>query len=264
MRLTDQALVAVTAARGAAGAQRATVVHLLVGLATESDGVAARALRRQDAAVACLFGLAASASPRLPCLETAVGWAADAVSGRPLWTSDLLLAALEVGGADLADLLERCDVDPLDLAVARPDALAPWAVVAQGADALTETFGHDPRDTTATPPAARAIARARALGGSAVALLVALAVEQPLARDAIPLDPDELAQRLYDERHSSAATLVRARPDEADHGVDAVLRAAARIRTPDSPVVPLDLLRAAALAGGTRPAALLAPPGSCS
>jgi hypothetical protein len=254
--LTDQALVAVTLARRHAGSGRATVAHLVVGLASEPEGAAARLLRPHDAAAARLADRLGSAPPRLPSVEVALGWAAGAVRGRPLWTTDLLAAALEVGAADLADLLAACSLELADLPEASPDGLTPHALLDR-AGALAETHGYDPADATFTPPAARSVARARALGGGAVALVVALAAEHAVAPDAVPLDPDELAVRLRATRRPDVLWLPA--PDERDRGLDAVVDAACRIRAAGRRVTPLDLLRAALLAGGRRPAALLAP-----
>lgn len=257
VRLTDQALVAVTIARRHAGRRSPSTADLLVGLASEPDGRAAQALRRQETACTRLVGRAVTAPPRLAGLAVALGWAAREVEGRPLWTSDLLAAAREVGGSDLAELLASCGFDPHGLAVEPPDTVAPWEAI-DAPERLAETRGFDPAGHAWSLPAARAVARARALGGGAVTLVVALAVEEALSPESVPLDVGELRARL--RRRPSAAWPRLATPHAGDHGLDAVVAAGERIADPQRPLAPTDLLRAAILAGGADPAALLAPP----
>lgn len=263
VKLTDQALVAVALARrGAEAAGRsAHVADLLVGLGAEADGVAGRLLGEHASALTALAGRLAVAPPRLPALEVALRWAAGDVGPRPLGTIDLLLAAIEVGGSDLADLLDGCGLPRAALAGAqRPAATPLWA--APDSHALTETYGLDPSATDLTPAAARAVARTRAVGGGAVTLVAALAGEASTDPDAVPLDPDALRERLHRlaPRGAPAQALERRGDDDWDAGVEAVLEGAWRTRHGDGPLGPVDLLRAAALVGGRGPARLLALP----
>lgn len=256
MRLTDQGLVAVTLARRGAAEQRrpAHVADLVVALASEPEGVAGRLLAAHANAVAALAGRLGAAPPRLPALEVAVAWAAGDVGDRPLGTADLLRAALEVGGSDLADLLERCGLPAEALARTPAPAATPLWVAATG-DALSETYGLDPAATDLHPAAARAVARARAVGGGALTLVAALAVEASTDPGAVPLDPEQLAARLRQLEAPVHGSGARVDP-EWDAGLDAVIDAAWRIRGGAS-LSPLDLLRSAALAGGRGPALAL-------
>lgn len=260
VRLTDQALVAVTLARqhAAAGGRAPQVADLLVGLATEPDGTAGRVLAAHASAASALATRSGAAPPRLPALDVAVGWAAGEVGERPVGTVDLLLAALEVGADDLTDLLERCGLPAGALATVRPPAAAPLRDAAEG-DALAETYGLDPAGAEAEPAAARAVARTRAVGGGALTLLAALAVEAATHPEAVPLDPGELATRFAALPGAERRTVGPPADGDWDAGVEAVVEAAGRIRRPGRPLRPLDLLRSAALAGGRGAAHLLAP-----
>lgn len=197
VRLTDQALVAVTVARRLAGNGRTTsrangranggasVAHLVAGLEVEPDGVAGGLLAVRQSAAAGLVERAGSASARLPSLEAAVAWAQPTGEGVPLWTLELLRAALEVGAGDLDDHLEAAGHDP--------DALrsrlgrAPWDVdgrwtIRSDADEIAAGSRCDPETVRLEPdgrldgPAALAVGRARAQGGRLRHLVSALLV----------------------------------------------------------------------------------------
>lgn len=248
VRLTDQALVAVAAARRNADVhgREATLADLVLGLAGAPDGVVGAWFGATPAVIAALAARVPSSSSRLPAADIAIAWAAGAVDQRPLWTSDLLAAALEVGAGDLADLLEAAAIDPRALADIHVPTAMPDPV--DHPEQLTETFGYDPAgDADLTPAAARALARARALGGGAVALLTALVVEAVLDPEAVPLDPEAVRDRLGRARLAG----------DQDTSLDALLETAGRIRQPSTVLRPLDLLRAIAVAGGPPAAALL-------
>lgn len=260
VRLTDQALVAVALARrhARAGGREPRVSDLVVGLATEPEGTAGRLLAGHASAASALATRSGTAPPRLPPLDVAVGWAGGEVGQRPAGTVDLLLAALETGSADLADLLERCGLPVAVLAGVQRPAAAPLRDAAEG-DALAETYGFDPGGTEAEPAAARAVARTRAVGGGALTLLAALAVEAAIQPETVPLDTDELAGRFAALPDRGWRSVGQAADGDWDAGLEAVVGAARRIRAPGRPLHPLDLLRSAALAGGRGPTRLLAP-----
>jgi hypothetical protein len=259
LRLTDQALVAVTLARGhaAAGGRGAHVGDLVVGLASEPEGAAGRRLGGYASAVTTLADRVAAAPPRLPALEVALGWCAGEVGRRPAGTVDLLLAALEVGAGDLADLLERCGLPLGALAAGQRPAAAPLCSAGES-DALAETYGLDPNAADAEPAAARAVARTRAVGGGALTLLAALAVEAASSPEAVPLDPDVLAGRMRALPDRGERGIGEGADGDWDRGVEPVVEAAWRIRDPRMPLRALDLLRSAALVGGRGPSKLLA------
>lgn len=247
VRLTDQALVAVTAARHAATADQRepTALDLLVALAT-AEGAASTRLGDRMAGMTRLVERARHGSPRLVTVDDVLRWAAGAVTGRPVSTDDLLGATLELGGSELADTLDAAGVPPAALA-AEPDD-DPTVHV-------SETFGLDPNGADRWPlPCARAMARARASGGSATALAVAIAVDPQLPA---PVDPETVVRRLRavfaDADWRSAA---RRRDDDA--GADAVAVAAER-GAPHGVVDPLTLTQAVRMAGGGLPSMLLAP-----
>jgi len=269
LRLTDQALVAVVLARAAAAAagRDATVADLLVGLAEEPEGVAGRVLQGAEAVAVRLR--AHPPSPRLPALEIALRWAADDVTGRPLGTADLLAAAVEVGGSELADLLAAVDgawvahlVGDLPprpgpgraarLAAAWGDRLGP------GAETLGLRPPGDP-EPGLTAAAGRVVAHARAAGGGALDLVLAVAAsvrpDDP-ARDLLfPGEPLPGDDDLPDvDRLLMAAQRLAA--DAQDPDLGAVVRAA--VATTPSPATEADLVRAAFLLGGPSVPALLA------
>lgn len=249
LRVTDQALAALRIAATGALRHRETVGDLLIGLAIEPEGLAGPLLRERPGALADLQAVGAAVAPLAPT-SVALQWAAGDVAGRPLWTVDLLIAAVEVGGSDLADLLERCGLDPGRLrSPARPSALP--ASPADAQRCLAETWGFDPSDRRHTLAAGRAIARTRAVDGGAVTLVLALAVEASMLGD-VPVDPDEVELRW--------AGALRQRTQAADRpwdaGLDAVLHAAAQLRGAQ-PLRATDLLLAAVLVGGSGPAFLL-------
>lgn len=224
LRLTDQALVAVELAL--LRAEPGTVVDLLLGLAEEQEGAAGILLRQQPGALVRLTqrGL----PPRLAPLDVALAWAAADAEPRPASTLDLLAAVREVGGAELRDLLEAVGLD-----------------VEVTSAASGETYGLSAPDR----PTARlsveaelAIARARAAGDGAVDLLAGL-VESDALRTAL----DRVLATGLRERAGA----------RWDLGVDAVV-AAAHLWRGDEPVTAADLLRAAIVAGGEGPAAVLA------
>ncbi len=247
VRLTDQALVAVTAARRAAAveAREPSALDVLVALAT-AEGAASARLGDLMAGLTRLVDRARHGSPRLAGVDDVLRWAGGAVTGRPLSTDDLLAATIELGGSELADTLDVAGVPPGALATEPDD---------DPATHVTETFGLDPTGTRRWPlPCARAIARARAAGGSATALAIAIAVDPQLPA---PVDADTVVRRLREAVGGADwRSAVLARDDDA--GVDAVVVAAER-GARNSVVDPLTLTQAARMAGGALPAELLAP-----
>lgn len=247
MRLTDQALVAVTAARRAAAAdERApSALDVLVALAT-AEGTASARLGDLMAGLTRLAERARHGSPRLAGIDDVLRWAGGAVTDRPLSTDDLLAATVELGGSELADTLDAAGVPPDTLATELDD---------DPPTHVSETFGLDPAGTERWPlPCARAIARARAAGGSATALAVAITVDPQLPA---PVEPDTVVHRLQRTIDSADwRSAVLARDDDA--GVDAVVLAAERGGR-NGVVDPLTLTQATRMAGGALPAELLAP-----
>lgn len=259
VRLTDQALVAVALARQLAGDARwgpggeapaggrpdtpraATLAQLVAALAAEPDGRAGRMLRERSTAAGRLAERAAAAPPGLPSLEVAVWRAASTAAPRTAGTAELLLAALESGGADLTGLVAAAGYGPRDLY--RAAAAAPGHPWAPGAE--TVGLGADP---DLGPGAGLAVARVRAAAGGAAALVLALAT-LPEAAEALGADVDDLAARVGAQ--GDGGTLV----GEGDAGLDPVLTAARAWCT--APITATDLLRAAQLAGGPAAAALL-------
>lgn len=242
MRLTDQALVAVALARDAAAASGrwATVADLLAGLAAEPEGRAGRRLRARATAAAALAERAGSAPA--PALDAVLRDAADKAAPRPAGTGDLLDAALTVGGPDVADLLVAAGYDrDLD-----PAGVAPW-------DPDAETYGLAVMDDPGMSRcAARIVAQVRAGAGGAVAVILAVAAAPDADGAALLEDPDRLALALsrLRERHPAAGT------PGWDAGLDAVVTAAARLRG-DKRTTTADLVRAAVVAGGSGPVAVL-------
>ncbi len=193
VRLTDQALVAVTVARQLPGSGRATVAQLLAGLAIEPDGVAGGFLAQPPSAAATLVERAGAASPRLPSLEAAVGWA-QPVPGTPVWTVDLLRAAAEIGRGDLDDLLQAAGYDAAALrsALARETrgggrhllnlmAIGEVEPTSPGHGRRDpETVGLRAHSDRLTAAAGLAVGRAAAQGGRVRHLVLALKVaEEP-------------------------------------------------------------------------------------
>jgi hypothetical protein len=262
VRLTDQALVAVGLARRVArsrgapspgaptgsrdepAAVAATVADLLAGLAAEPDGAAGRVLRAQMTAATALTERVAIPPPGLARLEAAVARGDRIASPRPPGTVDLLAAALEVGGTDLADLVTVAGYDPRAL-YRSATRLAADAGETLG---LATTGDEGP---PLAPDAALAVARTRAAAGGAVDLVVNLAAGDTGAL--VPFDPVDLAAL-----HSHLRDRTDTDPTGPgwDAGVDAVVGAARAWRGRD-PVRASDLLRAAVVAGGHGPRLLL-------
>lgn len=250
VRLTDQALVAVAAARRLA-AQRdrqATAGELLVGLASEPDGRAGRLLRAQANAVPRLADEVERHAGALPPVETVVAAAADLATPRPPSTADLLATVLESGGPPAVALLEACGYEPRALyRAAAPDDPA------SGARLSSETLGLRPEsepDPGLTPAAAVAVARVRAAAGGAADLVVAVAESGASEAGALlPCDAEDLSAHLAELRRRSPRT-------EWDGGLEAAV-AAARAWHGSGRATAADLLRGAIAAGGTGPSALL-------
>lgn len=245
VRLTDQALVAVTAARRAADLDHrvASAVDLLVTLAT-AEGRAGARLGDLMAGLTGLVERARHQAPRLAGADEVLWWAAGEVTERPLATDDLLAATVELGGSELADVLDAAGV-PVTALRARTDEPDPIADV-------SETFGLDPSGAAGWPlPCARAVARARAAGGSATGLAVAVAADPHLPS---PVDPDVVAERVRGEL--GADWRAAACRHAEDTGVEAVVTAARR-GAHRGVVDPLTLVQAVRMAGGALPARLL-------
>lgn len=242
LRLTDQALVAVTAARQAAEehGRPPTAAHLLVGLAAEADGRAAALLGTPPSAAAQLPERALTAPPGLPPLDAVLTRARAGVPVRPVSTRSLLAAVLEAGGADVVDLLAACGYEPR--------TLYRWAIREPRLGEETFGLGSDP---DLAPDAAAAVARVRAAAGGAVDLVLAIAT-MPRAEEVIAEDPDGLVSILAVLTRSGEVEEAGAR---WDHGLDGVLAAARAWVQP--PIGIGDLLRAAVTAGGRGPERLL-------
>ena len=236
-RLTDQAAVAVTLARAAGGDRGATVADLLAGLAVEAEGRAGVRLRERASAAAVLTDRARTAPA--PPLEDAVRAASARAGARAATTVDLLDAAIEVGGDDVADLLATAgyarDLDGWLVG----DAAAGWFD-------HPETFGFHPwGDAVCDASAARVVAQVRAVAGGAVELLIAAAAAPDVG--VLAVDPAALA--------AVAARLdTTARPSDA--GLDAVVAAATTLAQGEAVTVG-DLVRAALVAGGDAPRLVL-------
>lgn len=240
VRLTDQALVAVTAARqsGEAHGRHPTVADLLVGLAAEPDGQAGTLLRAHTTSAARLLEHAPAAASDLPPVEAVLARSASREAPRAVPTRALLAGLLEAGGTAVVALLATCGYDPGELyrAAVREPAL----------DGETFGLGSDP-DLSAD--AATAVARVRAAAGGAVALVVAIAAT-PDGGGLLALDDGEL---------SAVRASLRAAEDASgtawDRGLDVVLDTARAWREP--PLHARDLLRAAVSAGGEGPRRLV-------
>jgi len=240
VRLTDQAAVAVAFARAEAAPAPPTVAHLLVGLATEPEGRAGRRLRERATAAAALRERAGAAPA--PALDVAVRSAAERAGRRAASTVDLLDAAVAAGGDDVLDLLD---------AVGYHRDLDGWLLGDPDDDWFEdpETYGFDPRgDVELQPAAARIVAQVRAVDGGAVDVLIAAAAapdgEQPLAG----IDPATLA---------AAARRLTPQGRDWDRGLETVI-VAARTLSEGAPPGLVDLVRAAVVAGGDAPRAVLA------
>ena len=234
VRLTDQALAAVTLARAVVAGGPVTAPALLAGLAAEPDGRAGRALRERASAAAAL-GERAGAVPGAS-LDDVLRRAATVAGARPIATDDLLGAALEHGGPDLVDLLTTVGYDPAQL-------------VAPG-DAGSETYGLG-TDDDLEPTAALAAAQVRARGAGAVELLIRLAE----LTHGLLADADVLRERRATALRSTP-TPDADEPAQWDTGLDSVVTAAGIIRA-GATTTPSDLVRAALLVGGEGPRALL-------
>lgn len=247
LRLTDQALVAVTAARraGELDGREPAAIDLLVALAT-TEGTAAVRLGDLMSGMTRLVDRARHGSPRMATLEDVLRWAAGERSRRPSTTEDLLAATVELGGSELADAVDAAGVPAAALRREPPD---------DPATLVSETFGLDPAGEQGWPvPCARAMARARAAGESAAALAVAIAVDPQLPA---PVDLDTVDQRLRSALGPGDWRLAAADRDD-DAGADAVARAA-ETGARHGVVDPLTLVQATRMAGGGLPALLLAP-----
>lgn len=235
LRLTDQAAVAVAVA-GAAAPAEPTIGHLLIGLATESEGRAGRRLRERATAVARLLERAAAVPA--PRLEVALARAAERAHDRAIATVDLLDAAITGGGDDVADLLDS---------VGFQRDLDGWLMGEPKESWFDdpETLGWSPTgDELLDPEASRVAAIVRAVGGGAVEVLIAAAAAPAVART--DLDPSALAR---------AATTLSPTPSW-DAGLEAVVATATMLTDAERAGVG-DLLRAALIAGGEGPRRVL-------
>lgn len=239
VRLTDQALVAVTAARQAAEGHgdQATVADLLVGLAAESEGHAGALLRAQPSAASLLVERASAGAHDLPLLDTVVRRAAARALPRPAPTGALLAALLELGGRGVTELLSTCGFDPPQL----------YRATTEDTMLSGETFGLG-SDPDLSSDAAAAVARVRATAGGAVELVVAIAAT-PDGDTLLHLDEYELTALGSSLRDES--------PDDEgwDRGLQVVLDTVRTWREP--PLGVSDLLRAAVTAGGEGPRRLV-------
>jgi hypothetical protein len=259
LRLTDQALVAVTIARHAA-AQRDQVpscADLVVGLATETEGWAGHLLRAGgQGPVIALAGRAGSAPAALATLGDVLLAAAQRARPRPPGTADLLVSALRTGGHDLADLLDSCGFPALDLPPVEWRLRgASWYIDAEedwGATAETVTLA-GPDHPRLDAAAARVVGRVRAIAGGAVDLLTALDLDP-----AVDLAPwtgtdrsDIVLARLQTDRDDPSSGSAG-----WDLGLEPVLEAAQVLAGPE-PVSVGPLLQATLIAGGAGPPAIL-------
>jgi hypothetical protein len=240
IQLTDQALVAVEITRRLAArtGEAPTVAHLVAGLASEPDGVAAKLLATTGGAPIAL-ALRADLPP-LPPLDDALRQARPWDQGVPVWTLDLLQSALRVDGEGVDVVLGDAGYDTgklrgrLDLPEWR--AGAAWLLsmrVAGYEDAEPadpETRGLAPAGTgPLTAPAGLAVARARALRGRARD--VALALQAARERGWPP--PDLLVSLQMARQHHAdnppAGTVVDAALDRQDPPIDCAALARATI-----------------------------------
>ena len=245
--LTDQAQVAVALAESFGGAdprgRPATVAHLVAAIAGEPEGIAGTTIRHEVGDLAARIAVhPASTAAALPRARIAL--VAVPVMDRPAWTSDLLTAALRVGGTDLEALLEdegwpsgssgrwrpRPGLDggwrvPLDPDTAGEEVVDP------------ETFGRFGLLHVLSDAADLAVARTRAAGGDSRTLLGWLHADETtrtaLAQvPAVPVD-DVIAEALRRARSRDDGDRVDVRALEA--AVTHLSVRAAMDRSPSSP-----------------------------
>lgn len=234
VRLTDQALAAVSLARAVASSDQVTAAMLLVGLAAEPDGRAGRLLRDRASAAAVLTERAGAIPSS--SLDDVLRHAVDAARKRPIATGDLLRAVVEVGGTDVQDLLDHAGYD-----------IAALMAPAGASDAETFAWGSD---TELDAEAAVVVSQVRALDGGAVDLV--LAVAETATGERLHLDAEQLrARRALGLRSTPVAGA-----GAWDAGLQAVVQAAALIRRGDQTTA-MDLLIAASVAGGEGPRFML-------
>lgn len=229
LQLTDQALVAVEIARRLAATPNAA--HLLAGLAAEPDGVAGALLANPPRAA---HALVSRALPHdLPALDAVLRRAVGG-AGMPLWTLDLLRAALTAEGLD--DVLEGAGYDPggMRRLLALPEWRGgpSWLLAARALGELEpdpETRGLPVAGSgRLSAAAALALARARALRGTARDVALAL---QAAEERGWPL-PDLLAALQLAREHGSreaTADDVLAATGDAPVDCGALARAALRV-----------------------------------
>lgn len=238
IQLTDQAMVAVEIARRLAArtGQAPTAAHLVGGLASEPDGVAAKLM---GAAGGDAIGLALRVDlPLLPPLDDVLRQARPWDEGVPLWTPDLLGAALRAGAEDLDVVLDDAGYD--HSALPGRSAGAAWLrtmVLTGYEDSETaepeldpETRGLAPAGTgPLTAAAGLAVARARALRGRAADLALTLQI----ARERGWPPPDLLVALRMARQHlvgdPPVGTVVDAALDRQDPSTDCVALARATI-----------------------------------
>jgi hypothetical protein len=263
VRLTDQALVAVRLARASAGRERAAHSgDVLLGLASEPDGLAGRLLGAQPNAAAALVDRAATATHDqshrpLPSADELIAHAGAGAEPRPPATGDLLAAILERGGPVCATLLTDCGYDPSELYRRATDGGDPTERLLPSTETVGLPAESEP-DATLEVAAAVAVARTRASAGGALTLVLAIAeADEPTASAMLPCDRDGLLADWHALERGNGAN-GSALSDEMpwDRGLEAVLAAARAWRGP-APASAADLLSAAVAAGGTGPAAVL-------
>lgn len=166
--LSDQALVAVTAARRQRAQPAADALDLLVGLVSDPEGGVGRAWAAHGPA---LLERTRRARPTLPPLDVALRWAVETCpADRPLWTTDLAGATREVGGSALAESIDGIALEPL-----APVDLDPLRA---GGLHARETFGLGAPDGF-DALGGLCVARSRGAGGGPLHLLLTLAVDAP-------------------------------------------------------------------------------------
>ncbi|AXV06251.1 hypothetical protein DVS28_a1558 [Euzebya pacifica] len=199
MTLTDQALVAVHLARSLADGESAGAAHLVAGLLGEPEGVAGRRVRRLTGGEPAVRltehpGLHAPGLPRLSHALVALP-----VTDVPAWTTDLLRAAIRVGGDDLDDLLSATGLDTT-VAAALEEPPPP----AEDEEDAGETFGRGSFTARGLDRAAdEAVSRALAHSTSSRALVPRLMLDE-VERSALANLPevsiDLVVQRALDTR----------------------------------------------------------------
>ncbi len=217
-RLTDQARVAVLLARSlpAPGPDRAarpaTVAHLVAALAGEPEGIAGIRLRQQSGEVAARVAshpfVAARSLPPLDTVNVALP-----VQDRPVWTLELLHAAVRVGGEDLAHLLGECGVavaalsmtDAEETEAVNPSWMPCPSTVAEGTVG-PETYGLGSlRPDGYSAEADRAVAITRALSGDSHDLLRWIDPDDETAATLLAAEPSSL-QAVLDLRAERGGT----------------------------------------------------------